>query len=199
MRKQLIGLTGGIASGKSTVVEMIRQASYPVIDADQVVHDLQRQGGRLYETLVTFFGQDIVLPSGELNRPYLSELIFANSDYRAASSRLQNAIIRQELKHLRDAYLAQYDLVFMDIPLLFELGYEAWFDQIWLVYVSQPIQLQRLMARGQYSDREARQRISSQMPLEDKLALATHVITNDGHLSATEAQVRELLTSLTKK
>lgn len=197
--KRVIGITGGIASGKSTVVKMVRQAGYPVIDADQLVHDLQQKGGQLYQALLDFFGQDILLPSGELNRPYLSQLIFSNPDNREASSRLQNQIIRDNLAQRRDEALTQHDLVFMDIPLLFELGYEAWFDQIWLVYVSKDTQLQRLVARGNYTAEEASQRIASQMPLADKCSLASHVINNDGSLLEIQAQVSALLAELSQK
>lgn len=194
--KRVIGITGGIASGKSTVVEMVRQAGYPVIDADQVVHELQQKGGQLYQALVDFFGEKILLPSGDMNRPYLSQLIFSNPANREVSSRLQNQIIRSALAKARDEQLEEADLVFMDIPLLFELGYEVWFDQIWLITVSPETQLQRLMTRGSYTEAEAMQRIMSQMSLADKELLADVVIDNDGSLSATQIQVSSLLAGL---
>lgn len=195
--KQVIGITGGIASGKSTVVQVLRDKGYPVIDSDQVVHDLQQKGGLLYKALVDFFGQTILLDNGELNRPKLSELIFSNATNRQISSDLQNDIIRKELARQKDDLLARNDLVFMDIPLLFELGYEAWCDETWLIYVSPSTQIERLMARGGYTKDQAIQRINSQMPLEDKLCLATHVIDNNGDLTATFSQLNQLLAQLT--
>ncbi len=147
LMKQVIGITGGIASGKSTVVQVLRDKGYPVIDSDQVVHDLQKKGGLLYKALVDFFGQTILLDNGELNRPKLSELIFSNATNRQISSNLQNDIIRKELARQKDDLLVRHDLVFMDIPLLFELGYEAWCDETWLIYVNPSTQIERAPQR----------------------------------------------------
>ena len=93
----IIGLTGGIASGKSTVVEMIKEAGYKVIDADQLVHDMQAQGGRLYRALLDWLGEEILLSNGELNRPKLGQLIFSNEEMRQRSAEIQGTIIREEL------------------------------------------------------------------------------------------------------
>lgn len=194
--KQVIGVTGGIASGKSTVTNYLRQQDYPVIDADQLVHQLQKKGGKLYEVLVEHFGQEILGVDGELDRPKLSQLIFSQSELRQLSSRLQDDIIRQALAEERDRLLTVHDVVFMDIPLLFELGYESWFDQIWLVNVSADKQLERLMARNQLSQQQAKARIQSQMPLTEKRDLASHVIDNNGELSDTYKQVAQLLATL---
>ena len=96
-KTMIIGLTGGIASGKSTVVEMIKEAGYKVIDADQLVHDMQAQGGRLYRALLDWLGEGILLPNGELNRPKLGQLIFSNEEMRQRSAEIQGTIIREEL------------------------------------------------------------------------------------------------------
>ena len=93
----IIGLTGGIASGKSTVVEMIKEAGYKVIDADQLVHDMQAQGGRLYRALLDWLGEGILLSNGELDRPKLGQLIFSNEEMRQRSAEIQGTIIREEL------------------------------------------------------------------------------------------------------
>ena len=98
----IIGLTGGIASGKSTVVEMIKEAGYKVIDADQLVHDMQAKGGRLYSALLDWLGEEILLPNGELNRPKLGHLIFSNEEMRHRSAEIQGTIIREELATQRD-------------------------------------------------------------------------------------------------
>lgn len=196
MKKQLIGLTGGIASGKSTVVNYLRSQGYPVIDADAVVHDLQKKGGALYQALVQHFGQGILGADGELDRPKLSAQIFASPESLAQSSQLQDQIIKDELARQRDALLAQHDVLFMDIPLLFERGYQGWFDQVWLVYVDRATQVQRLKGRNGYSQSEAEQRIASQMPLDDKRALAGVVIDNNGSIEETLAQVDKLLAEL---
>ena len=94
----IIGLTGGIASGKSTVVEIIKDAGYKVIDADQLVHDMQVKGGRLYQALLDWLGDGILLPNGELNRPKLGQLIFSSEEMRYQSAEIQGKIIREELE-----------------------------------------------------------------------------------------------------
>lgn len=125
----IIGLTGGIASGKSTVVEMIKEAGYKVIDADQLVHDMQAQGGRLYRALLDWLGEEILLSNGELNRPKLGQLIFSNEEMRQRSAEIQGTIIREELAAQKDYLAKKEDVFFMDIPLLIENGSQDWFDQ----------------------------------------------------------------------
>lgn len=195
MRK-VIGITGGIASGKSTVVEAIRQAGYRVIDADQVVHDLQAKGGKLYQALLAHFGEEILDDDGNLNRPKLSQLIFSSPENLKVSSDLQNQIIREELASRRDELAQTEDVFFMDIPLLIELGYQDWFDAIWLVYVEKERQIQRVMARNQYSRKEAEQRISAQMPLVEKIPFADVLLDNNDNVADLEERVQTLLQQL---
>ena len=133
---RIIGITGGIASGKSTVTEFLRQQGYQVIDADQVVHELQEPGGRLYQALLSTFGPAILQEDGRLDRPKLGAMIFGDPELLAQSSQIQNQIIREELAGRRDLLAETEDIFFMDLPLLFELQYEDWFDQIWLVDVT---------------------------------------------------------------
>ena len=125
----------GIASGKSTVTNFLRKQGFQVVDADAVVHQLQKPGGRLFEALVQHFGQEIILENGELNRPLLASLIFSNPEEREWSKRIQGKIIREELATLRDQLAQTEEIFFMDIPLLFEQDYVSWFDETWLVYV----------------------------------------------------------------
>lgn len=164
----MIGITGGIASGKSTVVAMIKEAGYQVIDADQVVHQLQEKGGRLYEALKQAFGNEILKEDGELNRKKLSEMVFSNPSHMATSSAIQNQIIKEELAAERDQLAQSQTVIFMDIPLLIELGYQDWFDAIWLVYVDAQTQLRRLMARNHLREVDAKKRLSSQLSIEEK-------------------------------
>ncbi|MGT2958707.1 dephospho-CoA kinase [Streptococcus bovimastitidis] len=192
----IIGITGGIASGKSTLVKQVRQAGYPVIDADQVVHDLQAKGGRLYEALVKNFGPDILAEDGNLDRPKLSAMIFSSPENRVLSAKIQNQIIHQELKKAKDSLAATETIFFMDIPLLIELGYQEWFDAIWLVFVPKDIQVSRLMARNNYSEEEALVRLASQMPLEDKKVFADRIFDNSGDLPALYQQIDQALNEL---
>lgn len=192
----IIGLTGGIASGKSTVVEMIKEAGYKVIDADQLVHDMQTKGGRLYQALLDWLGEDILLSDGELNRPKLGKLIFLSEEMRQQSAEIQGKIIREELADKRDCLAKEEDVFFMDIPLLIENDYQDWFDQIWLVTVSPEVQRQRLMKRNHLSAEEADMRIASQMPLPEKLPYASLVIDNNGSIDDLKEKVKSAIKDL---
>ena len=189
---KIIGITGGIASGKSTVTEFLRQKGFQVIDADAVVHQLQKPSGRLYQVLVEHFGEKILLENGELNRPLLASLIFSNPEEQEWSKRTQGEIIREELAALRNQFAQTEALFFMDIPLLFEQNYAAWFDETWLVYVNRDVQLERLMKRDQISREAAESRLNSQWPLERKISLASHSLDNNGNQEQLIAQVVQL-------
>ena len=190
---KIIGITGGIASGKSTVTNFLRKQGFQVVDADAVVHQLQKPGGRLFEALVKHFGQEIILENGELNRPLLASLIFSNPQEREWSRITQGEIIREELATLRDQLPHTEEIFFMDIPLLFEQDYVAWFDETWLVYVDRDVQVERLMKRDQLSKNEAESRLAAQWPLENKKGLASHVLDNNGNQNQLLTQVFSLL------
>ena len=190
---KIIGITGGIASGKSTVTEFLRQKGFQVVDADVVVHQLQKPDGRLYQVLVEHFGEKILLENGELNRPLLASLIFSNPEEQEWSKRTQGEIIREELAALRNQFAQTEALFFMDIPLLFEQNYASWFDETWLVYVNRDVQLERLMKRDQISKEAAESRLNSQWPLERKISLASHSLDNNGNQEQLIAQVVQLL------
>ena len=189
---KIIGITGGIASGKSTVTEFLRQKGFQVVDADAVVHQLQKSGGRLFQVLVEHFGEKVLLENGELNRPLLASLIFSNPEEQEWSKRTQGEIIREELAALRNQFAQTEALFFMDIPLLFEQNYASWFDETWLVYVNRNVQLERLMKRDQISKEAAESRLNSQWPLERKISLASHSLDNNGNQEQLIAQVVQL-------
>ena len=190
---KIIGITGGIASGKSVVTDFLRSQGYQVIDADQVVHELQKPGGQLYQVLLSEFGTEILLADGQLDRKKLGTLLFSRPNLLEKSSRLQNDIIREELAVKRNQLAATEELFFMDIPLLFEQEYEDWFDQVWLVDVSKDTQLERLMTRNNLSQEDAQRRIAAQLSLAEKRQRAEIVIDNNGALSATLKQVQAFL------
>ena len=193
---RIIGITGGIASGKSTVTEFLRQQGYQVIDADQVVHELQEPGGQLYQALLSAFGPAILQEDGHLDRPKLGAMIFGNPELLAQSSQIQNQIIREELAGRRDLLAETEEFFFMDIPLLFELQYEDWFDQIWLVDVMEETQLSRLMSRNALSKEEVERRIAAQLSLREKRKRADVLIDNNGSLEDTRRQIRDALQKL---
>ena len=190
---KIIGITGGIASGKSTVTNFLRQKGFEVVDADALVHQLQKPGGRLFQILVEHFGEKVLLEDGKLNRPLLASLIFSNSEEREWSKETQGKIIREELGSLRDKLAQTDDVFFMDIPLLFEQDYASWFDETWLVYVSRDTQLDRLMNRDQLSKESAETRLASQWPLEEKKKFATYILDNNGSREQLLSQVVTLL------
>ena len=190
---KIIGITGGIASGKSTVTEFLRGNGFEVVDADTLVHQLQKPGGRLYQVLVEHFGEKILLENGELNRPLLASLIFSNPEEQEWSKETQGELIREELGFVRDKFAQTEDLFFMDIPLLFEQEYASWFDETWLVYVSRDTQLDRLMKRDYLTIEDAQARLASQWPLEEKKRLASHILDNNGSREQLLSQVASLL------
>ncbi|MES5404842.1 dephospho-CoA kinase [Streptococcus infantarius] len=193
---KIIGITGGIASGKSTVVAEIKKHGYQVIDADQVVHELQAKGGKLYQALCNWLGTDILQENGELDRKKLGQLIFSSKDMLEKSSHLQNGIIREELARRRDELAKTQDVFFMDIPLLIEHDYMEWFDDIWLVHLDEKAQLERLVMRNHFSKEEAKKRMASQMSTEAKKPYADKLLDNSGDLTELKAQINQLLQEL---
>lgn len=193
---KIIGITGGIASGKSTVVDEVRKHGYQVIDADQVVHELQAKGGKLYQALLAWLGDGILKLDGELDRQKLGQMIFASKEMLAKSSQIQNGIIRQELARRRDELAKSQEVFFMDIPLLIERDYVDWFDDIWLVFIDEKTQLERLVLRNHLTREEAQKRIASQMSTEAKKTFADKLLDNSGDIAALKKKVAELLAEL---
>ncbi|SDL51605.1 dephospho-CoA kinase [Streptococcus equinus] len=193
---KIIGITGGIASGKSTVVDEVRKHGYQVIDADQVVHELQAKGGKLYQALLDWLGDGILKLDGELDRQKLGQMIFASKEMLAKSSQIQNGIIRQELARRRDELAKSQEVFFMDIPLLIERDYVDWFDDIWLVFIDEKTQLERLVLRNHLTREEAQKRIASQMSTEAKKSFADKLLDNSGDIATLKKKVAELLAEL---
>ena len=190
---RIIGITGGISSGKSTVTKFLRQRGFQVVDADALVHQLQASGGRLYNILVEHFGNQVLLKNGQLNRPLLASLIFSNPEEQEWSKETQGQVILEELATLKNQLAQTEAIFFMDIPLLFEQGYETWFDETWLVYVDRDTQIERLMKRDSLSIDAAEARLASQWPLDKKKKLATHIIDNSGNQDQLFDQLISLL------
>ena len=190
---KIIGITGGISSGKSTVTNFLRQRGFQVVDADALVHQLQAPGGRLYNILVEHFGNQVLLKNGQLNRPLLASLIFSNPEEQEWSKETQGQVILEELAALKNQLAQTESIFFMDIPLLFEQGYESWFDEVWLIYLDRETQIERLMNRDRLSLEAAESRLASQWSLDKKKKLATHIIDNSGSLDQLLSQIISLL------
>lgn len=191
--KKIIGITGGIATGKSRVSAFLKSHGYEVIDADLVVRELQAIGGRLYLAIYDTFGQTFFLENGELDRVKLGDAIFSDVKMKERLSVIQDKIIRQEL--LDRCQASKSDVVFMDIPLLFEKNYTG-FDEIWLVYAPRETQIERLMKRNKLSRVDAIKRVDSQMPIADKRALATRIIENCDTIDVLETQLITIINEM---
>jgi dephospho-CoA kinase len=193
----VLGITGGIASGKSTVGDMFRKRGVPVVSADQLAREAVRPGSSTLARLVERFGKKILAADGSLARENLARLIFADEAARADL----NAITHPAIAALAEGRLAELrnrgaTLIAYEAPLLFEAGAEGRVDQVLLVWVDPQVQLQRLMARDGLDETEARIRIAAQMPLAEKAARADFVIDNSGPPAVTEEQVAALFTRL---
>ncbi|MCF3942566.1 dephospho-CoA kinase [Oceanobacillus alkalisoli] len=190
----IIGLTGSIATGKSTVANMFRELDIPVIDADILAREVVEPGETAYKKVVQSFGEDILLEDQTLNRKRLGEIVFSDEVKRKQLNNIVHPAIRKRLIEKRDHFITSGNrCIVLDIPLLFESKLEHFADKTLVVYVNQEIQLQRLMKRNEFTEEEAMQRILSQMPVEEKAARADRTINNNGSKEETYTQLKQLL------
>ena len=190
----VIGLTGGIASGKSTVSKMFQGFHIPVIDADIIAREVVEPGKEAYNEIVKAFGKEVLGENGELDRPKLGSIVFYNEEKRLLLNDIVHPAVRKEMNAQKDRYIKENaQAVVLDIPLLFESKLTSLVDQILLVYVDNETQITRLMERNNFTEEEAKARISSQMPLQEKIALADKVINNNGTIEETKAQLSNIL------
>ncbi|AVK83930.1 dephospho-CoA kinase [Lysinibacillus sp. B2A1] len=191
----IIGLTGSIASGKSTVAKMITALGLPIVDADIVARDVVEPGAETLTLIAEQFGQDILLEDGTLNRVKLGDIIFQEPSKRKILNDIMHPAIRQEMLRQRDAYIeAGNKHVVMDIPLLFESKLQHYVERIIVVSVSEEVQLRRLMKRNNLSKEDALARMHSQLPMSVKEKGADAVIYNNENLGQTEEQLKKILT-----
>ncbi|NXT74002.1 DCAKD protein, partial [Zapornia atra] len=187
----LVGLSGGIASGKSTVVAVLRELGCAVIDADVIAREVVQPGLEAYQQIVRCFGPEILLENREINREALGNIIFSQPEKRQLLNSITHPEIQKEmLKQILKYFVLGYRYVILDIPLLFETNRLTKFMKYTvLVYCDPPTQLSRLMKRNGLSQAEAEARIASQLPLGEKCRLATHIIDNSGDRENTHRQV----------
>lgn len=199
---RVVGLTGGIATGKSTVAHMLTRLGAAVIDADAIVHELQAPGTPVLRGIVAAFGPEILRPDGSLDRARLGRHVFADPEARARLNGIVHPAVGAEMaRRLEAARRAGARLVVLDIPLLLESrarggGAGDLVEAVILVYAPEALQVERQMARDRTSREEAQARVRAQMPIEEKRRLADHVIDNSGSLEETRRQVRALYTEL---
>ncbi len=189
-----IGLTGGIASGKSLVSSYLKGKGYPVVDADIIAKRVVEPASPALDQIKAVFGQGMIDESGQLDRKKLGSVIFSDQTKREQLNKIVHPFVRSEMKREADEYEQKgHKVIFLDIPLLIENKLEYLVDQTWVVYVDQPTQLNRLITRDQSSEEEALQRINAQQSLEQKKAFATIVIDNRESKEETYRQVDEAI------
>lgn len=194
---KIIGLTGGIACGKSTVSTELRAHGAAIIDADALAHELSQPHQPIYNAYVERFGREIVMADGMLDRVAIARRVFADPAVRAEVDAIAHPLIRMAAEErLRAARDENKRAAVLDVPLLFEAGWDALADETWVVALPREEQLARLLARDTSMDEgEARARIAAQMPLAEKCARADVIIDNSG----TKEEIREYIGKLWKE
>jgi dephospho-CoA kinase len=189
---RLIGVTGGIATGKSTVDRLLAARGAIVIDADELAREAVRPGERALDELAARFGPGVLLPDGSLDRARLGAIVFADPQARRDLERITHPRIAELMQEDIAAALAgPAPLVAVDIPLLFESSREAMFEGVLLVYAPPEVQIRRLRERNGLDETAALQRLAAQLPIDEKRGLATWIIDNSNGLDATSRAVEE--------
>lgn len=185
-----IGLTGSVATGKSTVSNMIQQAGIPLVDADIAARKVVEPGTEGLKEIVAYFGEEILLADGTLDRAKLGEIIFKDKEKREKLNEITHPRVKDYMLEARERFFrAGEELVFFDIPLLFESHLESLVDQIVVVWTTPETELKRLMERNNLTKEDALRRIESQMGIDEKARKADFVIDNNESLEKTQKQV----------
>ncbi len=199
--EKIIGITGGIATGKSTVVDILLSKGYIVIDADKISREIVEIGKPAYNKIVSVFGDGVLNNDKSLNRLKLGEIVFKDEEYRFKLNKIIHPEIIKEIKYRINKHIKDDNIIFVDIPLLIEIKDELEdeglnFYQVWLVYVSGDIQLERLMKRDNLSEKSSIDRIKSQMSIEEKKKYCDVIIDNTKEKKELIKRVNELITTL---
>ncbi|WP_342417300.1 dephospho-CoA kinase [Paenibacillus sp. FSL R10-2782] len=186
-----IGLTGGIATGKSTVSALLVAKGALLIDADAIAREVMLPGHPVLMAVIQHFGQAVMNSDGTLHRKKLGEIVFEDPAQRQALNDITHPAIREEMRTRMGSYEREHPdkLILADIPLLYESGLESLYDEIMVVYVPRDVQLQRLMLRDGLTEEQAGLRLSAQMDIEQKRSLADIVIDNSGTQAETKQQI----------
>jgi dephospho-CoA kinase len=195
-----VGLTGGIACGKSTVSEMFVRRGAHLIDFDDLAHDVQKPGRVAWEKVIEYFGDSILLPDKNIDRNKLAKIVFADSDQLAALNQIVHPYVFLEWHNYLEKIVSKEKsaIILAAVPLLFEIKRQHLFDVTILVIISPEEQLKRLMERNRLSKEDAEKRIKSQIPIGEKAKLADIVIDNQNTIAETEKKVEEVWQKLLK-
>lgn len=195
MMTLIIGLTGSIGTGKSTIANRFKTLDIPVVDADLIARQVVEPKEEAYEKIVHTFGRSILQSDGSLDRKKLGKIVFEDKEKREQLNVIVHPAIRKEIIKQRDAYVAEgIKCVVLDIPLLYESNLIDYVNKVLVVYVDEAVQLERVIARDESTEEEAKQRISSQISIKKKADMADEVINNNGSVDASYEQLDKLLT-----
>ena len=189
--KKIIGLTGSIASGKSTVSNILKDMGYLVVDCDDINHRLLKKARPGYNAVLEEFGEEILDEHGQIDRKKLGKLVFNDNKLKEKLNQILHPLIKQRV--IEEINILNEGLVFIDCPLLFETDFHELCDLTVVVYVNMDTQIRRLMDRDKITFPEALKKIYAQMSLDEKLALADFVIDNCHSLGDLEWQIKQLL------
>lgn len=191
----IVGLTGGIVSGKTTIARMFQELGAQVIDADEIARKVVRPGEKAWQGIVEYFGPEILREDLEINRKKLADIVFSNKEKLAVLNSITHPeiilMLKKQINQLKNKYQKNI-ICIVEAPLLFEAHLEDMMDKIIVVYLNREEQLKRLLLRNNLTREEAIQRIESQMPLEEKLSRADYVIDNCFSLQQTKKQVLQV-------
>lgn len=191
---KVIGLTGGIASGKSTISMLLKNRGAVIIDADKIAREIMTPGKPVWHAVIEHFGRGILLDGKNIDRKKLGRIVFSDPKLLETLNSITHPAIVQEIKERLDYYRHKNEkVVVVDAALLLEIGLDSLVDEVWVVVVDEKNQLKRLMDREKGMDlEEARNRIRAQMPLDEKIKMADKIIDNSGSIEETERQIDEL-------
>ena len=191
----IIGLTGGIGTGKSTVSNYLREQNFAIVDADKISREVVEPGKPLLKELEDAFGSEIINEDGSLNRKGLAAIVFNDVEQRKLMDSIMHKEILAEMRRCMENYQEQgeHQGIIIDAPLLFEIGLEKWCDQVWLVTADMDIRIQRVCARDNAVPEEVEARIRNQMSDDEKRKLSDEILDNSGTLENLHNQIAELL------
>ena len=196
MKVLIVGLTGGIVSGKSTVARMFRQLGADIIDADNIARAIVQPGEKAWKNIVHYFGKEILKDNQEINRKELARIVFADKEKLEKLNKITHpeivAIIKNKIEEMRSKDSSDGTICIIEVPLLFEANLEGMMDKIIVVYLNREEQIKRLLIRNSLTQEEAINRIDSQIPMEKKLKKADYVIDNGASLGHTRIQVKQI-------
>lgn len=196
----IIGLTGGIVSGKSTVARMFKDLGAKIVDADKLGHQVILPQGAAWKRIIKTFGKDILQKDQTINREKLGKIVFANQDLLKKLNKITHPeiikLIKKEISLAKDNSKEEKKILIIDAALIYETKIDRLMDKIIVVYLDEEEQLKRLIKRNNLSEKEALQKIKSQIPLKEKIEIADYAIDNSNSLDKTREQVEKIWENL---